>query len=292
MKRLSDDDLAFEDHPAVANHADGGGARNDAVEDVAAGDGPHLRHAIDLANLGAAVRDLLERRLEQPDHRVPEVVEQLVDHGVEADLDLLLLGELDGVPLRSDVEADDDRLGGRREQHVVGGDRADAAVQHRRLHLGRADLLDRVAQHFERALHVGLEHHGEILDLALFDLAEELLQREPGAGRDEVLLARLLLAELDDAARLLFVADDLEGIAGLRDVGESGDFSGGRRTGLECTLAAIVAHRAHASPGRSRDEDVAHLERAVLDEDGRDDAAAGLLACLEHDPWPAVPDWP
>ena len=48
-------------------------------------------------------------------------------------------------------------------------------------------------------------------------------------------------------------------------------------------VAAVVLHRADAAEDRAREEDVADVQRARLDQDGRDVAAAGLAARLEHD---------
>ena len=48
-------------------------------------------------------------------------------------------------------------------------------------------------------------------------------------------------------------------------------------------VAAVVLHRADAAEDRAGEEDVADLQRPRLDEHGRDVAAAGLAARLEHD---------
>src|SRR6266545_3751459 len=47
------------------------------------------------------------------------------------------------------------------------------------------------------------------------------------------------------------------------------------------TSTGVVRHRADAAPGGAGDEHVADVERAVLDQDGRDDAAADLLPGFE-----------
>src|SRR5579864_526800 len=99
-------DLALVDHPVVPHQPDRGVARDEPLDHVAAGHRSHLRHLEGVADLGAADRDLAEGGLEQAGHRLAQLVEQLVDDGVQPDVDLLLLGELGGTALRADVEAD------------------------------------------------------------------------------------------------------------------------------------------------------------------------------------------
>src|SRR6516225_9164611 len=58
-------DLAFVDDAVVAQQAELGAAWDDAFGDVAAGDDAELRNLEGVAHLGAAARDLLQRRLEE-----------------------------------------------------------------------------------------------------------------------------------------------------------------------------------------------------------------------------------
>ena len=106
---------------------------------------------------------------------------------------------------------------------------------------------------------------------------------ESARGGGHRLLALLLLAEGDDRAGLRLVLDDLERVAGLRQILEARDLDGRGRAGLVDLLAAVVVHRAHAAEDRAREEDVADLERAGLDEHRRDVAAARVAPRLEHD---------
>ena len=64
-------------------------------------------HAEDLADLGLAGDDLFELGGEQADHGVLDVLEDLVDDLVGADLDVLGVGQLAGLAVGADVEADD-----------------------------------------------------------------------------------------------------------------------------------------------------------------------------------------
>ena len=97
--------------------------------DAAAGDLADLGDLEDVEHLGAAGVVLLVDGLEETVHGLGHLVLQLVDDGVEADLDLLLIGELLGLALGPHVEADDDGVGGGGEQDVGLGDGADTGVQ-------------------------------------------------------------------------------------------------------------------------------------------------------------------
>ena len=61
-------DLALVDDPVVAQQPHAGGARDDPLDDVAAGDRADLGHLEGVAHLGAAADDLAEGRVEQARH--------------------------------------------------------------------------------------------------------------------------------------------------------------------------------------------------------------------------------
>ena len=112
----------------------------------------------------------LERRLEQARHRLLDLVGHVVDDRVEADVDLLALGQVGGVAIGPHVEADDDRVRRRGQQHVRLVDGADARVDDADLDLLVRQLRQRVGQHLGRALHVGLDDDRQLLDAAFGNL--------------------------------------------------------------------------------------------------------------------------
>ena len=69
-----------------------------------------------------------------------DVLDQLVDDLVGADLDALGVGGLAGLAVGADVEPDDGGVGCGRQLDVVLGDRTDAAVDKRQLHFVAAEL--------------------------------------------------------------------------------------------------------------------------------------------------------
>src|SRR6185369_3143326 len=92
-----------------------------------------------LPHLGTPEHLLLERRLEEAFERVAHVVQRLVDDAVRADVDAFPLRERRRLRLGSDVEAEDDRVRRRGEQHVRLGDAADRAVEDVHPHVVRRE---------------------------------------------------------------------------------------------------------------------------------------------------------
>ena len=137
---------------------------------VATGDRADLRHPEDLADLGFAGDLLLVLGLEHADDGLFDVFEQLVDDLVGADLDVFVVGQLAGLAVGTDVEADDRGVGGRGERDVVLGDATDGAVHEADLDLVALESTQRLGHRFERALHVGLEDQVERRLLARLDL--------------------------------------------------------------------------------------------------------------------------
>src|SRR4029077_4013126 len=168
-------DLVRGDDLAAAPQAHAAGANDATVGDVRAGD--HLAPDLDqLADLGAALDDLDLLRLEETTERLLDVVGELVDDVVEADVDLLgLRGATRGVADRR-VEADDDRVRCRREQDVVVADLARALVQDVELDFVALELAQGVGDGAERSRHVRLEDDPKLLGLPGLDLAVEVLE--------------------------------------------------------------------------------------------------------------------
>ena len=89
-----------------------------------------------------------------PDERLLDLLRELVDHAVLADLDPLPVGQLARLGRRPHVEADHHRVRGGGEVDVVLGDAADAGVDHVDAHLGVLDLRQLADDRLDRALHV------------------------------------------------------------------------------------------------------------------------------------------
>ena len=171
---------------ALAQEADLRAAGDDALAHRAAGDRADLGDSEDRADLGLAGDDLLVDRLEQAEHRGLDLLDELVDDLVGADLHALGLGHLPAAPVGPDVEADDRGVGRARELHVVLGDAAHPAVHQHQLDVVALELAQRLAAGLERALDVGLEHDVERGGLAALDLLEEVLEARAGRRGDRL----------------------------------------------------------------------------------------------------------
>ena len=194
----------------------------------------------------------------------------------------LRFGQLARGDVGARVEADDHRLRRERQVDVGLGDAADAGVDDVDLDLAGRQLGQRLRQRLVAALHVGLDDQRQRLDGVLGHLVEHVLElRRLLLG--ELHVAELALAEQRDLARLALVAQHHHLLAGERHVGQALDLDRDRRTGLCDALAGLVGHRAHAAEHRAGQHDVAALQRARLDEHGRDRALALVEPRLDDD---------
>ena len=208
-------DRPLVDLAALADQPGLGRALDRPLGDEAAGDGADLGDLEDLPDHGAAEVDLLDLGDEHPLDGLLDLVGDLVDDVVAADLDLLLVGQRDGPVLGGDAEADDDRLRGVGQEDVALGDPADALEEDADRDLGVLELLELLDQGLERALDVGLEDQVEALDLLLGHLAVEVLERD-GLALAEGDAAGAEPAGLGDLAGAGDVVDDGELLAGGR----------------------------------------------------------------------------
>src|SRR5439155_21818568 len=107
----------------------------------------------------------------------------------------------------------------------------------------------------------------QLLDLPRRSLVEDLLEADRAsllAGQGLCLqTVAPLLRELAGAA---LVRDDLEALAGLRNVLHPQDLGRIARPGLLAAGAAEVEHRADLAPGGSCDHGVSDRERAAMHE--------------------------
>ncbi len=117
--------------------------------DEAAGDLADLRDLEDVEDFGAASVVLLEDRFEEAVHGLGDLVLQLVDDGVQANLDVFALGDFGGLAIGPDVEADDDCVRGGGEENVGLGDGADTGVKDADANLFGGHALERVGEDFD-----------------------------------------------------------------------------------------------------------------------------------------------
>src|SRR3954454_4776963 len=119
-------DRRLVDDGSVTDDANLRTAADDAARHHAAGDVAEPRRAEDRAHFDLAEDRLGLDRLEHADERLLDVLGELVNDAVGADLDALALGQRARLRARPDVEADDQRACRARQVDVVLGDAADA----------------------------------------------------------------------------------------------------------------------------------------------------------------------
>src|SRR5271165_3780267 len=212
LKSLQRIDLAGMDYDVVAQHAHFAVARNAAVEHHAAGHVADLADAEHFANRDAALVYFLEDRLQHAGHGALKLVRKLVDDGVEADVDFLMLRHCRGIALRTHIEADDNCVRGRGQQHVALVDGADAAADDANANLLVGELLHHVREHFSGAADVRLQNDVELLDLAFLQLLMQLFQRD-ASPTSHGAFTRLRFTVDNDLLRLGGVGNNLEAIA-------------------------------------------------------------------------------
>ena len=112
----------------------------------------------------------------------------------------------------------------------------------------------------------------------------QVLQGDPdGRALGEVGVALTRGALLGDLTGRTVLVDDEEVVAGARDVGETEDQDGGRRTRFLDVVAVVVEHRPDTAVRVADDHRVADPQRAALDQDGRDGTAAAVEVGLDRD---------
>ena len=185
--------------------------------------------------------------------------------------------------VRPHVEADDHRVRRGGEHDVVLGDSARGRVDDGHAHLCVLDLLELGERGLDRAGDVGLEDDVEVLNAFLHALEEDV-ERDRLRALGELLPAQALAAGLRVLARLALVLDDARVLAGGRRLVEADDLDRIARPGVLELLAVEVVERAHAPPGVARDDRVADVERAAVDEHRRHRPAPDVEPRLDDRP--------
>ena len=191
-----------------------------------------------------------------PLHGGLDVVDAVINDAVHAQLDLGALGAVACGVVRTDVEADDDGVARRGEHDVRLVDRTDAGMDDAHAHFLVGELFERGLDGLGAALHVRLDDDVEVLEIALLDAGEQILERDllaaPAAAA--ALRGKALLGE---SACHALVGDGVEHVARGRHFGHTGDLHRDGGAGIGDALAAVVRHHAHTADGGTGNDDVA-----------------------------------
>src|ERR1051326_7455913 len=248
---------------------------------VGSADRTQLRDLEDLANFDRGGDFFVLARGKEAFKRLLDVFDGVVNNIIEPDIDVFLLRQPAGVHIGPDVESDDDGARCSRQKHVGFGNRADRVMDHVDTHLFVADFHEGVREGADRAVHVSLDDHVQLLDLSVLDLFRDIVERH-AADETEVLLPLQRLPAGADLAGLALAFDGRETIPGLRNPVEPENLDGRRGLGRLDAPAALVAHRPDFSALDSGDERIADLQHPFLHENGRDDPLSLVDLRLDH----------
>ena len=273
--------MTLVDDDTVAHDTNVARALDLTVLHIAAGNRADRGDLVGLADLGVADDGLAELRREHTLHSSLDLVDRIVNDAVHTHIDMVAGRAVARRSVGTDVEADDDGIRGGGKHNVALVDRADRAVNDAHANFVVGDLFKRRLDRFDRAHDVRLDDEVEVLHLARLDLAEEIFERDLRDGGVGLALF-LFLALLHELAGKALVGDGIEVRAGLGHFAKTRDLHRHAGAGGRELLTLVAHHRAHAADGRTGDDDVALMERTVLDEERCDGAAALVKARLDH----------
>src|SRR6476660_1977533 len=270
------------DHGTVTHETRLRVAHDRAAAHQRTGDVADLRHPEDLADLRRAELDILVDRLEHALERGLDLVDRLVDDRVVPDVHPLAVGELGGLTLGPDVEAQDDDVVGQREVDVALGDATDAAVDDPQRDLVvDLDLHQRLFERLDGARVVALDDQVELT--GLLERRVEVLEADPLAHGGVLRVADAGLAAVGDLPGHAVLVDDEERVARAGHRGEPDDLHRTGGQGLLELVAVLVEQRPDAAVGVAGHDRVALAQRAALDEHRGDRAAALVQLALDDD---------
>ena len=252
-----------------------------AFADHTSGDGSDLRDLEDFEHLDRCHDLLLHHGFQHAFDGVLDVVDGVVDDRVEADFDLLFLGQPARRSRRAHLEADDDGVRSGGQQDVRLRNLTYGGVDDVDLHGLFREFDERSGHSLDRSVHVALDDDVQLLERADGDAAADLVERHVLLGHD-ALHAGQLFALVGDLARRAVVVHDVERVAGLRGAVQAQHLYGCRGTCRFHLFAVLVEHGFHAARVGSREDHVADAERSALHQDRRNIAAALVERRLDH----------
>src|SRR3954464_9422557 len=253
------------DHGTVTHEPRLRVADDRAAADQRTGDVADTRHPEDLADLRRAELDLLVDGLEHALESGLDLVDRLVDDRVVPDIHPLAVGELGGLALGPDVEAEDDDVVGQRQVDVALGDPTDAAVDDpQRDVVVDLDLHQRLFERLDGARVVALDDQVELT--GLLERRVEVLQADPLPHGRVLRVADAGLTTVGDLPGDAVLLNDEERVTRTRHGGQADDLDRTRGQGFLELVAVLVEQRPDATVGVAGHDRVALAQRSALDE--------------------------
>jgi len=238
-----------------------------------AGNGTDLGDVEHHPYFGVGRHHFLHRWGQHAFHGILHLIDSVVNDAVEANINLLLLSQLTGTLRGPHLEADDDGVGSRSQQHVAFRDGTHCFREDVHLHFRRAQFEQGVGQCFHRTVHVALHQDVEFFERTDGQTTANLVQGDVLLGPDGLLTGQLQ-ALGGNFAGFALRFHYLNTVAGLRGTGQAKHLHGrGRRRGFHF-LAAVVRHGLHPAKVRAGKDDIAHVQGTGLHQHGGHVAAA------------------
>jgi len=165
------------DNNTVADHAHLGVPLDVSVHDVASRDSPDLGYNEGFADLGTAEDLFGKDGGQQPGKSVTDILHNVVNDVVEPYVNLFLAHSLQRFVVGPHVKADDNGVGSGSQHDIAFVDPASALVDHFDPHLIGCLFHEGVTDGPHRTLDVCFQNNAQVLDLAVLDLVEQILQR-------------------------------------------------------------------------------------------------------------------
>ena len=253
-----------------------------AVEHLGSRDTPKLADVVNRLDLGMAEDNLLVLRRQQVEHRVLDMVDELVDDAEGVDAHAVMTGLLLDARVVSNVEADNDRLARRGGLDVGERDVARAHANDVEADLFGLDLVQRLHDCLQGTLRVGLDNRVQLALTLGRHRAHERVQRRRLRSRKRLFLL-LLRGLLGERARTLLIQHHAELGSRLRNAAQARALHGRRRRRLLDAAAVVVDERANLAEVLADEDRVADLERAARDEERRARPETLLQLRFDHE---------
>ena len=262
----------------VTDNTNLGAVGNLAFNYIAAGN-LQLGNSNHLTDFYAALDNLFEFRSKHTLDSSLNVIDSVIDNTVGAYINLLGFGSLARVSVRTNVKADNQRVGSGCQHYVGLGDSAYACMDNGNLNLIVFDFLQGCLQCFDGTLNVSLNNDVQLFDFAFFNALEQVIQRNLGVQLDFLFL---LLGNtfFSNAAGSLFIGA-VQNIAGSRYIVQAQYLYRGRRQSLLNLFATVIDHCTNLTIGGAGNNGITDMQSTALYQYGSNRAAAFIQLCFD-----------
>ena len=180
-----DDDTVTDDAHFVT-------ALNLTLADNTTGDGTHLRDMEGLEHFERSCDFLFHLRCKETFHSRLDLIDSIIDDGIDTDIDFFGLRHLPCRTGRTDVKADDDSIRSRSEHDIAVADSTYGTVDDVDLDILRRELEQGVLDSLYGTVHIGFDDDIEFLEVSDSQTATDFLESDVFLRADGLLALELL----------------------------------------------------------------------------------------------------